>query len=86
MNRAMGIPGVGLGILKQRGSNAVEVAKAVRAKMVKIQAGLPEGMKLAVNLDSTKYSSFCVQARPWRSTWPKGPKSVRNRTNPVFIL
>lgn len=60
INRAMGIPGVGLGILKQRGSNAVEVAKAVREKIAKIQAGLPEGMRLGVNFDSTKYIERAV--------------------------
>lgn len=60
ISRANGIPGVGLGILKQRGSNAVEVAKAVREKIKKIQQGLPDGMRLSVNFDSTKYIEQAV--------------------------
>ena len=59
-SRARGVPGVGLGILKQRGSNAVEVAKAVRMKMAELQKGLPEGMRLAVNFDSTRYIEQAV--------------------------
>jgi len=55
ISRAMGTPGVSLNILKQRGSNAVQVAKAVRAKVLEIQKGLPEGMTLAVNFDATRY-------------------------------
>jgi hydrophobe/amphiphile efflux-1 (HAE1) family protein len=58
--RAKGVPGVGLGIMKQRGSNAVEVAKAVRAKMVLIQKTLPDGMKLSVNFDSSRYIEQAV--------------------------
>ena len=59
-SRAMGVPGVGLGILKQRGSNAVEVAKAVRAKVIEIQKGLPDGMRLGINFDSTRYIEQAV--------------------------
>jgi len=60
ISRAMGTPGVALNILKQRGSNAVAVAKAVRTKVVEIQKGLPEGMKLGVNFDSTRYIEQAV--------------------------
>ncbi len=60
ISRAMGTPGVALNILKQRGSNAVEVAKAVRARVAEIQKGLPEGMKLNVNFDSTRYIEQAV--------------------------
>jgi hydrophobe/amphiphile efflux-1 (HAE1) family protein len=61
MSRAMGIPGVSLDILKQRGSNAVAVAKAVRARVAEVQKGLPEGMKLSVNFDSTLYIEQAVK-------------------------
>jgi HAE1 family hydrophobic/amphiphilic exporter-1 len=61
ISRAMGTPGVALNILKQRGSNAVAVAKAVRAKVSEIQQGLPEGMKLGVNFDSTRYIEQAVR-------------------------
>jgi len=53
--RAMGAPAIGLGIKKQRGSNAVEVARGVKARMKEIQGSLPPGMELAVNFDSTTF-------------------------------
>lgn len=46
---------VGLGIMKQRGSNAVEVGKAIRAKVNTLQQELPEGMHLKIRIDSTKF-------------------------------
>jgi len=60
ISRAMGTPCVSLNILKQRGSNAVAVAKAVRAKVAEVQRGLPKGMKLSVNFDSTRYIEKAV--------------------------
>ncbi len=60
VSRAMGTPGVALNILKQRGSNAVAVAKAVRIKVAEVQKGLPDGMKLSVNFDSTLYIEQAV--------------------------
>lgn len=59
-SRARGVPGVGIGILKQRGVNAVDVAKAVRLKIKEIQKNLPPGMRLNVNFDSTKYIEEAV--------------------------
>jgi hydrophobe/amphiphile efflux-1 (HAE1) family protein len=53
--RINGEPGMGIGIRKQRGANAVAVAQAVRAEMARIRADLPEGMSLGVNFDSTKF-------------------------------
>jgi HAE1 family hydrophobic/amphiphilic exporter-1 len=58
--RANGITGVGLGILKQRGANAVEVAKGIRKKIEDIRSTLPEGMNLKVNFDSTRYIEQAV--------------------------
>jgi HAE1 family hydrophobic/amphiphilic exporter-1 len=46
---------VGLAIQKQPGSNSVEVAHRVKAKVKEIQKYLPEGMKLTVNFDSTQF-------------------------------
>jgi len=48
-------PAIGLGIRKQRGSNAVAVADAVKKKLTEIQSELPSGMKINVNFDSTKF-------------------------------
>jgi hydrophobe/amphiphile efflux-1 (HAE1) family protein len=59
-SRAMGVPGVGLGILKQRGANAVAVGKAIREKITEIQKGLPPGMRLGINYDSTRYIEQAV--------------------------
>ncbi|MFA6434957.1 MAG: efflux RND transporter permease subunit [Elusimicrobiales bacterium] len=46
---------VGLGIMKQRGSNAVAVAKAVRVKVAELQKSLPQGLKLEVVNDTTRF-------------------------------
>lgn len=55
ISRFSGTPAVGLGIVKQRGTNAIEVAKGVRAKMKEVEKTLPEGYKLAVGFDSTVF-------------------------------
>jgi HAE1 family hydrophobic/amphiphilic exporter-1 len=60
ISRSMGTPGVALNILKQRGSNAVAVAKAVRERVTEIQKGLPEGINLNINFDSTRYIEEAV--------------------------
>jgi len=46
---------VGLGIMKQRGSNAVAVAKAVRARVAEVQKDLPKGMRLEIVNDTTRF-------------------------------
>jgi hydrophobe/amphiphile efflux-1 (HAE1) family protein len=53
--RLDGVPLQALGVLKQRGTNAVSVAKAVHAKVDEIQRSLPEGMKVEVLFDSTVF-------------------------------
>ncbi|MGK2857492.1 MAG: efflux RND transporter permease subunit [Thermoanaerobaculia bacterium] len=53
--RVNGMPALGMGIRKQRGSNAVAVAQGVKAEIDKIRPTLPEGMQLGINFDSTKY-------------------------------
>ena len=53
--RLDGIPFQALGVLKQRGTNAVAVAIAVRDRLAEIEATLPEGMKLDVLSDSTVF-------------------------------
>jgi len=58
--RVNGIPAVGLGVVKQRGSNSVSVAKAVKAQIAKIQKTLPEGTKINVNFDGTKFVEEAV--------------------------
>lgn len=53
--RVNGSPAQGLGIKKQRGSNAVAVAKGVREVLVEVQKTLPDGMSAGVNFDSTQF-------------------------------
>ena len=55
VSRANGQSAVGLGIRKQRGSNAVAVAQAVKQRMAEVRKQLPDGMQLDVNFDSTKF-------------------------------
>ncbi len=58
--RVNGAPAQGLGIKKQRGSNAVAVAQAIHAELDEIRKTLPEGMELGVNFDGTKFVEEAV--------------------------
>ncbi len=60
LSRVNGSPAQGMGIRKQRGSNAVEVASQVKAAMAEMQKTLPPDMELAVNFDSTQFISESV--------------------------
>jgi multidrug efflux pump len=53
--RTNGAPVQAMGILKQPGSNAVGVAKAVTAALDNLQKTLPPGMKLEVIFDTTGF-------------------------------
>ena len=55
ISRVLGRTAVGLGVRKQRGVNAVEVAHEVKAKIEDLRKSLPEGMDLSINFDSTKF-------------------------------
>ncbi|UPT72797.1 MAG: efflux RND transporter permease subunit [Elusimicrobiota bacterium] len=55
ISRVNGSRAVGIGIRKQRGANAVEIADRVKKRMEEIKPGLPKGMKLGVNFDSTQF-------------------------------
>jgi multidrug efflux pump len=60
MARANGQTVQALGILKQPGSNAVGVAKAVRASIASLQKTLPPGMKVEIIFDTTQFISDSV--------------------------
>ncbi|MBF2025729.1 MAG: efflux RND transporter permease subunit [Oscillatoriales cyanobacterium C42_A2020_001] len=47
--------GVGLGITQQFGSNALDVASAVREEMKTLSASFPPGMKYAIAFDTTTF-------------------------------
>ncbi|MCB0349475.1 MAG: efflux RND transporter permease subunit, partial [Bdellovibrionales bacterium] len=51
---------VSIRILKQRGTNEVEVAKAVKDKLKSIQSSFPEGYNYRVNVDFTKSTAATV--------------------------
>lgn len=53
--RAMGENAIGLGVRKQRGTNAVEIADGLFKKMKELQKSLPAGLNLGVNFDSTQF-------------------------------
>jgi hydrophobe/amphiphile efflux-1 (HAE1) family protein len=53
--RADGLPAQGLGVIKQRGFSAVEVADAVKVRVEELKETLPDGMQLTVRNDSTKF-------------------------------
>lgn len=53
--RSNGDPAVGLGVLKQPGTNAIEVAKAIKKKIAVLQKEMPEGMKMQVRFDATQF-------------------------------
>lgn len=55
ISRYNGKSAVGLGIVKQRGSNAVEVARRVREKVEQIRPSLPKGLSLDARLDTTTF-------------------------------
>jgi multidrug efflux pump len=59
--RVDGIPAQGLGIKKQRGANAVAVAKEVKKALVELQKTLPEGMTVGINFDSTQFIEDSVK-------------------------
>ncbi len=60
ISRTLGRAAIGLGIVKQRGTNAVAVANAVKKKIVEIEKILPQGMHLSVVFDTTKFIKASV--------------------------
>ncbi|MBI4511290.1 MAG: efflux RND transporter permease subunit [Deltaproteobacteria bacterium] len=65
LSRVNGVPAQGLGIKKQRGANAVAVAKGVRSALASIQKSLPDGMEIGVNFDTTKFIEESVREIEW---------------------
>ncbi len=59
--RVNSVPAQALGVKKQRGANAVAVAKATRAALADLQKGLPQGMAVDTVFDSTKFIEDSVQ-------------------------
>lgn len=55
ISRAQGQACVGLGVVKQAGSNAVSVAKAVKKRLEEINKTMPKGMQMRVLFDTTDF-------------------------------
>lgn len=59
--RTNGKPAVGLGVVKQRGANAVAVARAVKEKIERLNKQMPDGTSIVVNFDGTAFVEEAVQ-------------------------
>ncbi|MEI8175309.1 MAG: efflux RND transporter permease subunit [Candidatus Omnitrophota bacterium] len=55
ISRSWGRTAIGLGIVKQRGTNAVEVAAAVKKRIAEVRKELPSTMRLEVVFDTTQF-------------------------------
>jgi HAE1 family hydrophobic/amphiphilic exporter-1 len=55
ISRARGQLAVGMGIIKQRGTNAVAVADAVKKRIAELQTTLPKGMMIELVFDSSQF-------------------------------
>ena len=60
ISRSWGRTAIGLGMVKQRGTNAVDVANAVKKKVKEVEKILPKGMHLDVVFDSTQFIKDAV--------------------------
>jgi HAE1 family hydrophobic/amphiphilic exporter-1 len=60
ISRSWGQTAVGMGILKQRGTNAVAVAKGVKQRIKEVEKILPAKMSIRVVFDSTQFISDSV--------------------------
>jgi multidrug efflux pump subunit AcrB len=60
--RISGEPGLSLAVRKQRGSNEVAVAKALKAKIEEVNSTLPEGYQLQINADFTRATQQVVES------------------------
>jgi HAE1 family hydrophobic/amphiphilic exporter-1 len=61
LSRVNGVPGIGLGIKKQRGANSVDVAHIVKKRMLELQQVLPSDVKMLVNFDSTVFIEEAIK-------------------------
>jgi HAE1 family hydrophobic/amphiphilic exporter-1 len=55
LSRSNGKKAVGLGIVKQHGSNAVEVGMAVRKKVLEIESMMPSQFHINIRTDNTRF-------------------------------
>ena len=60
--RVNGRAAVGLGIVKQSTANTLEVARAVKAELPRLEAALPAGMQIKVGFDSSIFIEKSIAA------------------------
>jgi hydrophobe/amphiphile efflux-1 (HAE1) family protein len=60
ISRSNGKTAIGIGIKKQAGANAVQVAKTAKAMASEIQKGLPSGVQINTRFDSTQFIEEAV--------------------------
>ena len=60
--RFNGREAVGLGIVKQSTGNPLEISRAVRAEIPKIEALLPEGMRLQIGYDASVFIERSIES------------------------
>jgi multidrug efflux pump len=60
--RVNGNPAVGLGVVKQSTANTLEVARAVKAQLPRVQSALPPGMTAFVAFDSSLFIEASIKA------------------------
>jgi hydrophobe/amphiphile efflux-1 (HAE1) family protein len=60
ISRFNGVQAVGIGIRKQRGSNAVLVARAVRERIEEVKTRLPKGYSIHIANDNTRFVEEAV--------------------------
>ena len=61
ISRVNGQPSIGLGVIKQRGSNAVAVGRAVKERIRYLKDLLPKGMSVVPLVDSTRFIEESTQ-------------------------
>jgi len=60
-SRVNGIPGIGVGIRKQRGANAVQIGLDVRKRMTELAESMPKDLSMGVTFDSTLFIKEAVE-------------------------
>jgi len=58
--RGNGVPMIGIGVIKQSTANALQVARAAKAEMARINPTLPEGMEIKQSFDSSVFVEGAV--------------------------
>jgi len=62
ISRYNGQPSLNIGVIKQAVANPLELSKAVRAEVEKINPGLPSGMKLVVAYDTSVFIDRSIKS------------------------